>query len=72
MMTETVSIYGDASFAKMFDNGIVPVCPSSKVGYVVNYTEATTDITKFTIKCGATDEAGCPNFQKDSDGNAVS
>ena len=71
MMTSTVDIYANSTFNKMFDNGVTPQCPSSGTNYVVTYTEPTTDVTKFTIKCGAADEAACPNSGCDSDGNPV-
>ena len=70
MLTAAPSdIYSDANFAKMFDNNVVPKCPNCKTAYVVSFKSD--DITKFTIKCPATDETGCPNAGKDSDGVTV-
>jgi len=67
LTTAPSNIYNEANFAKMFDNNVVPQCPNAKANYVVTFK--TDDITKFTIACPATDENGCPNFGKDSDGN---
>lgn len=47
----------NGSFAKMFDNGTVPVCPNSKTQYTISFTA----IDKFSVVCAANDTEACPN-----------